>query len=77
LNPPVDEVKELQKEVKELKQYVEDFFIDYNDINEDTRIQLELVNEALAELQTKNKVLNKPRNPIGFMAPQYSQRTNE
>ena len=33
--------------------------------------------EALVELQTKNKVLNKPRNPIGFMAPQYSQRTNE
>jgi len=27
----------------------------------------------LAELQTKNKALNKPRNPIGFTAPQYTQ----
>ena len=40
LNPPIDEVKELQYEVRELKQYIEDVFTDYNDINEDTRIQL-------------------------------------
>ena len=73
LNPPVNEVKELQNEMKELKQYIENVFTDYNDINEDTRMQLELINETLAELQTKNKALNKPRNPIGFAAPQYSQ----
>ncbi|MCL2651052.1 MAG: ORF6N domain-containing protein [Candidatus Azobacteroides sp.] len=72
-NPPVNEVKELQNEVRELKQYIEDVFTDYNDINEDTRLQLELINETLAELQTKNKELNKPRNPIGFAAPQYKQ----
>jgi len=66
LNPPVNEVKELQNEVKELKQYVEDVFKDYNDINEDTRIHLELINESLAELQAKKKALEKPRNPIGF-----------
>ena len=40
---------------------------------EDTRLQLELINETLAELQTKNRELNKPRNPIGFAAPQYKQ----
>ena len=73
LNPPVNEIKELQKEVKELKQYVEDVFTDYNDINEDTRIQLELINQSLAELQDKNKELNKPRRQIGFTAPQYGQ----
>jgi len=73
LNPPVNEVKELQNEVRELKQYMEDVFTDYNDINEDTRLQLELINETLAELQTKNKELNKPRTPIGFAAPQYKQ----
>ena len=66
LNPPTDKVGELQKEVKELKQYVEDVFKDYNDINEDTRIQLELINASLAELQAKKKELEKPRNPIGF-----------
>jgi len=72
-NPPIDKVSELQNEVRELKQYMENVFTDYNDINEDTRMQLELINETLAELQTKNKELNRPRNPIGFSAPQYKQ----
>ena len=66
LNHPVVEAKELHKEVKELKQYIEEVFTDYNDINEDTRTQIELINETLAELQTNNKELNKPRNPIGY-----------
>ena len=66
LNPPIDKAGELQKEVRELKQYVEDVFKDYNDINEDTRIQLDLINESLAELQAKKKELEKPRRPIGF-----------
>jgi HAMP domain-containing protein len=73
LNPPVNEVKELKNEVRELKQYMEDAFTDYNDINENTRLQLELINETLTELQTKHKELNKPCNPIGFNAPQYKQ----
>ena len=68
LNNPPNEMQELKKEVKELKQYVEEVFSDYNDINEDTRMQLELVNETLAELSNKQKALNKPRNPIGFRA---------
>jgi len=70
LNPPVNEVREIQSEVKELKQYIEEVFTDYNDINEDTRMQLELINETLAGLQAKNKEPNKPRNPIGFQAIQ-------
>ena len=74
LNPPINEDKELRNEVRELKQYIEDVFIDYNDINEDTRMQLELINETLAELATKQKALNKPRNPIGYTAPQYAQK---
>jgi len=65
LNPP-NEVKELQNEVRDLKEYIEGVFTDYNDINEDTRTQLELINETLAELQAKHKEQNKPRNPIGF-----------
>ena len=67
LNTPAVEAKELHKEVKELKEYIEEVFTDYNDINEDTRMQLELINEALAELQVKNKEQNKPRNPIGYV----------
>lgn len=62
-------VHELQKEVKELKEYIEEVFADYNDINDDTRMQLELINQTLAELQAQKKVENKPRNPIGFIKP--------
>lgn len=40
-NPPVDRVSELQNELRELKSYIEEVFTDYNDINEDTRMQLE------------------------------------
>ena len=69
LMPPTDEVKELQREIKDLKQYIEEVFTDYNDINDDTRMQLELINETLAELQAKDKAINKPRNPIGFIKP--------
>ena len=63
---PTNEVIQIQNEVKQLKQYIEDVFTDYNDINEDTRIQLELINETLAELQTAQKYTEIPRKPIGF-----------
>ena len=65
-NPPIDRVGELEKQMKELKDYIEDVFADYNDINDDTRIQLELINQTLAELQSRKKLEEKPRNPIGF-----------
>ena len=67
--PPKDELQELQNDVRQLKEYIEDVFTDYNDINEDTRIQLELINKTLAELQIQKKLFNKPRNPIGFVKP--------
>lgn len=67
--PPKDELQELQNDVRQLKKYIEDVFTDYNDINEDTRIQLELINKTLAELQIQKKLFNKPRNPIGFVKP--------
>lgn len=66
LNAPADPVRELQNEVKELKEYIEDVFSDYNDINDDTRVQLELINQTLAELQAQKIQTEKPRNPIGF-----------
>ena len=37
-------------------------------------MHFELINETLAELQTKNKALNKPRYEIGFNAPQYAKQ---
>ena len=69
-NPPVDRLGNIEKEVKELKEYIEEVFADYNDINDDTRMQLELINQTLAELQAQKKMENKPRNPIGFIKPE-------
>ena len=63
LNPPNDRITKLQ----ELKEYIEEVFADYNDLNEETRMQIELINETLAELQVKNKALNKPRRPVGYV----------
>ena len=42
-----------------------------------TRMQLELINEALAELQVKNKEQNKPRYLIGFKTSQYTQKAEK
>ena len=67
LNPPTDRITELQQEIKELKTYVEEAFADYNDINDDTRMQLELINQTLAELQSKKNLIDKPRPKIGFV----------
>ena len=69
-NPPPDKHSLLQKEVKELKEYIEEMFSDQNDINEDTRMQLELINQTLAELQVHQKLSDKPRRPIGFIRPE-------
>ena len=32
-NPPVDRLGNIEKEVKELKEYIEEVFADYNDIS--------------------------------------------
>jgi hypothetical protein len=64
---PVNKVTEIESELKELKAYIEEVFMDYNDINEDTRMQLELINQSLAELHTDKKQLEKPRKKIGFI----------
>ena len=54
--------------MKELKAYIEEVSADQNDINEDTRMQLELINQALAELQVKNKEQKGNTRPrIGFV----------
>jgi hypothetical protein len=59
---------------KELKTYIESVFIDYNDINEDTRMQLELINQSLAELQTQKKISEKPRKRIGFIVDDEDEK---
>lgn len=69
-NPPVDLNSRLRQEVEELKAYVEEVFADQNDINEDTRIQLELINQTLAGWQAEKKLYDRPRRSIGFVRPE-------
>ena len=66
-NSPLHRLSTLEKNFYDLKQDLEDIFADYNDINEDTRAQIEAINTSIAELQTKQKFL--PRRPVGFMPP--------
>ena len=65
-NSPVDRVGQVENQMKELKEYIEDVFADYNDIKDDTWKQLELINQTLAELQVQKNQAEKPRNTIGF-----------
>ena len=67
ISNPVGSVTELQTELKELKAYIEDVFANYNDINEDTLMQIDLINQSLAELHTDKRLVDKPRKKIGFI----------
>lgn len=64
-NPVAARLSTLEKNFEELKQDLEEIFADYNDINEDTRIQLDAINTALADLQSDRKKAP-PRKRIGF-----------
>ena len=57
-------VTETEKKIEFLTHCVEDILSDQNDINEDTRMQLELVSQMLAELQTNKIWIDKPQNPM-------------
>lgn len=60
------DVAQLRKDFEELKLDIEDILHDQNDINESTRMQLENITLALAELQSKEPK-QKPRRKIGFI----------
>ena len=68
--PPSNTFAELQKDMADLKIYIEDILADQNDINEETAMQLELINQSLAELQMNKQRESKPRKPIGFIQPE-------
>ena len=69
-------VELLNEKIERLNLYIEEVTHDQNDvnemqraINEETAMQLELINQSLAELQAKPKA--KPMNPVGFNSPIY------
>ena len=68
--PPSQTFAELKKDVADLKIYIEDILADQNDINEETAMQLELINQSLAELQMNKQKEDRPRKPIDFIQPE-------
>ena len=59
------DVAQLRNDFEELKRDIEDILSDQNDINESTRMQLDSISIALAELQSNEP--HKPRHRIGFV----------
>ena len=59
---------EIEVKLDFVKQYIEDAFRDYNDINEDTRMQLDIICGELADIQSNYKRIDTKRKPIGFLA---------
>ena len=62
------DVAQLRKDFEDLKLDIEDILHDQNDINESTRLQLDAISTALAELQAEHRHQPK-RKPIGFLQP--------
>lgn len=58
-----------EKEVRELREYMEQVFAGHNGISEGTGLQPELINRTLAGLQADRKLSNRPRRSIGFVRP--------
>ena len=58
---------QLESKVDRLAAYIEEILADQNDINEENRCHIELINEALASLQANDNQSRKPRTIIkGF-----------
>lgn len=65
--PKTDRFSILEERVNKLEGYLEEILADVNEVNEDTRMQIELINESLAEMQSNKKLSSIPRPKIGFI----------
>ena len=62
----------ITQELYKLKEEVNEILADQNDINESTRLQLDAISTALAELQAEHRHQAK-RKPIGFIQPKEDE----
>ena len=60
------EIEDLRNRVKLLEEYNEDILKVVNDLSEDTQNSFDDIYIALSEMASKQKKIDKPRNPIGF-----------
>jgi hypothetical protein len=59
------QIERLEMKVDKLNDYVETILQDQNEINEETALQLELINQSIAQLNSDQKL--KTRTKIGFV----------
>lgn len=62
-----DRLSKIEYELEKIRKDMNESLADQNDINEDTRAQLDAISIALAELQAKPQ--KQKRKPIGFIQP--------
>ena len=60
------DVEHLKDKISLLNNYLENVLREQNDINEDTMMQLQLINESIAQMQAENTDKQTKRNKIGF-----------
>ena len=73
--PPTNtaaDLAQLRQDFEELKLDIEDILANQNEINEDTRAQLELINQSLAALQSTHRLERRPIS--GFSLPNKEKK---
>ena len=73
--PPTNtaaDLAQLRQVFEELKLDIEDILANQNEINEDTRAQLELINQSLAALQSTHRLERRPIS--GFSLPNKEKK---
>lgn len=66
---------DLKKQIEDIRKEMNEILADQNDINESTRMQLDAISIALAELQSSKSQNDslKNRRPIGFIQPKENE----
>ena len=68
------DIVEMRYQISELNHYMEDVLRDQNDINEETMMQLQLINESLAEMRSEKTSSNTNKKRIGFITSNSSDK---
>ena len=68
------DIVEMRHQISELNHYMEDVLRDQNDINEETMMQLQLINESLAEMQAEKISSKTDTKRIGFRTSHSSDK---
>ena len=73
LSAQQQQIERLEMKVDRLNDYVEMILHDQNEINEETALQIELINESIAQLNAVNEKNDAPQPRIGFHFPHQEE----